>query len=120
MICECCREPLRFQWCDTHGVGACVRCGLPYTIYHYEEIDGKRQRVDKPPSVAIKTEWLALGVRYWEETKRRVFPAAYDMGFLSGSGRSYSGATEEDCAQFNEWLTAHKGEWPKDAEESAA
>ena len=117
MNCEICKQELLFQWSDTHGVGVCCNCGLPYTIFHYEGIRGseERRRVDKPPAVAIKAEWLPLAQRYWDETKRRVFPTSYDLG-ISRSGRSYSGATMEDAELFGAWMQKHKDEWPKEEE----
>jgi hypothetical protein len=98
--CECCNEPLRFRWSDTHGIGVCSNCGMPYTIYHYE---GNVRLTDKPPEIAIQPEGVALAKRYWAETHRRVFPAAFDMGIGRG-GRSYSGATAEDCEAFAAWM----------------
>lgn len=99
--CECCGDRLTFQWSDTHGVGACVQCGLPYTIYHYED----DKRVEKPPSVAVTPRGVEIAKEYWGETKRRVFPAVYDMG-VGRNGYSYSGASAEDCRLFNEWYAA--------------
>lgn len=118
--CDLCNGPLRFQWSDTHGVGVCCRCGLPYTIFHYEGEGDARQRVEKPPSVAIRDEWMPLTRRYWEETHRRVWPASYDMGFLRDRGCSYSGATRDDLEQFDNWLNTHITDWPKPAEEETA
>jgi hypothetical protein len=97
--CDCCGEDLSFQWSDTHGIGVCYRCGLPYTVYHYEN----NERVNKPPAVALTTEGVEIAKRYWVETHRRVYPAVYDMGILHGRRTSYSGATESDCAAFREW-----------------
>ncbi len=82
-LCDCCGESLSFQWSDTHGVGVCCRCGLPYTIYHYEGPEGETKRVDKPPAVALTAEGVEIAKRYWGETKRRVYPAVYDIG-ISG------------------------------------
>ena len=110
--CECCETELMVQWSDTHGVGACTTCGMPYTIYHYEEVDGKKTSVDKPPSIAIVPEWVEIGKRYWQETRGRVFPASFDMG-IGRSGRSYSGATLEDCKKFDAWCEAHEAELPR-------
>lgn len=114
--CQCCDESLRFQWSDTHGVGVCVTCGLPYRLYHYEGEGEDRRRVDKAPEVAVTADGINIAKRYWGEEKRRVFPAAYDMG-LGRTGRSYSGATEDDCDAFAAWWGAHKAEYqpsPKD------
>jgi len=115
--CECCDTELCVQWCDTHGVGACTTCGMPYTIYHYEEIDGKRERVTKPPAIALSPIGLEIAKRYWTEQHGRVFPACYDMG-IGRSGRSYSGATPEECEKFGAWYKEHEAEFPR--EEAAA
>jgi hypothetical protein len=105
--CECCGSDLTFQWSDTHGVGVCCHCGLPYTLYHYEN----DRRVEKAPSIALSDEGLQIAKRYWAEHKRRVFPACYDMG-IGRRGVSYSGATPGDCEAFGEWYEAnyHKQE----------
>ena len=34
--CEICGQCLVIRWCDYHGVAACVVCGSPYRIYHYD------------------------------------------------------------------------------------
>ena len=120
MKCVVCDSDLSFQWSDTHGVGVCWRCGMPYTVYHYEGEGDERKRVDKPPAPAIFEEWIPVGRRYWEETKRRVFPASFDMGFLSRRETSYSGATPGDVRAFDDWLEAHKDELPKPREQSTA
>lgn len=101
--CECCGDRLAFRWSDTHGVGVCYQCGLPYTVYHYEG----DTRVEKPPTVAVTPEGVEIAKRYWSEEHRRVFPAAYDMGILGSRGWSYSGATEDDCRKFADWYAAH-------------
>jgi hypothetical protein len=91
---------------------------MPYTIYHYEGEGDARKRVDKPPSSPIFEEWIPVARRYWEEKKRRVFPACFDMGFLSRRETSYSGATTDDCREWDKWLDLHKDELPKKREES--
>jgi hypothetical protein len=101
--CCCCEQQFSFTWTDTHGIAACLNCGMPYTIFHYEVVDGKSMRVDRPPSPAIMPEGIELAKKYWQEHHRRVFPGAYDMGILSGRGRSYSGASEEEMRLFHEW-----------------
>jgi hypothetical protein len=107
--CDCCGERLYFQWSDTHGVGVCITCGLPYRIYHYEKVEGgPEQRVEKPPEVALKPSGVEIAKRYWNEKRRRVFPAYFDMGILgSRGGRSYSGATAGDIEAFAEWYEAN-------------
>lgn len=106
--CAVCDQPISVTWTDTHGVGACIRCALPYRIYHYEG----DERVERPPSVAIEEAWLPLAREYWREKQRRVFPACYDMG-IERHGRTYSGASREDCELFDEWMTARKSRWPE-------
>lgn len=107
--CAVCGEPFHFRWTDTHGVAVCGNCGLPYRLYHYKN----DVRVDKPPTIAVKEEWLPLARQYWQERRRRVFPMAYDVGIFRGrGGRSYSGATEDDCEAFEQWLAGRKTEWP--------
>ena len=114
--CQICNSPLSIQWSDTHGVGACVTCGLPYRVIHYEDRDGKNVRVDKPPEVAVREDWLPLAVEYWNETHRRVFPASFDIGMGSRhDGRSYSGASKDDVGTWVAWLEARKDQWPNAA-----
>jgi hypothetical protein len=107
-LCAICEKPLSCVWSDTHGVGACFTCGLPYRLYHYEN----DTRVEKPPSVAVPDEWVVIGRKYWNETHRRTFPAAFD--FVGGrNGRTYSGATQDEINEWETWLDAHKDELPK-------
>lgn len=100
--CDCCGSELCFQWSDTHGVGVCTTCGLPYTIFHYEN----DKRVDKPPATAMTDEGVEIAKRYWNEKQRRVFPAYFDMG-IGRNGVSYSGATPGDCTAFRDWYQQH-------------
>ncbi len=110
MLCLVCEQPFFFHWSDTHGVGVCGTCGLPYVLYHYEN----DVRVDKPPVVAVKESWLPLAREYWQETHQRVFPGSHDMGiFRSRGGRTYSGATEDEMREFDAWLEARKDRWPE-------
>ena len=105
--CAICESTLRFKWSDTHGVAVCTTCGLPYRLYHYEN----DERVDKPPSIAVTDEWMPIGRKYWQETRRRTFPAAYD--FMNGRrGRTYSGASDDEIDKWNSWCDAHKAELP--------
>lgn len=100
--CDCCESVLSFQWSDTHGVGVCITCGLPYTVLHYED----NKRVEKPPEMSLTSEGLQIAKRYWGEKQRRVFPAYFDMG-IGRNGRSYSGASESDCRAFSDWYQEH-------------
>lgn len=113
--CECCGDPLRFAWTDTHGVGVCVTCGLPYRIYHYEN----GVRVDRQPSVVMLPSGVEIAKRYWAEKKRRVWPGTFDMGILHGRSYSYSGATESDMHDFDEWYGQNKDTFPEPTPEAA-
>ena len=117
-LCAVCDSSLMCKWTDTHGIGACGTCGCPYRLYHYEN----DQPVDKAPTLAVKEAWIPLAREYWQAEHRRVFPAAFDIAFLSGHERSYSGATPEDCKAFKAFLESRKDAWPKrdDAVESEA
>ena len=103
MDCEICNGPLRCRWTDTHGIGACFHCGAPYRIYHYED----NRRVEKPPELLLKQEWVELTRRYWQEVGRNVSP-----GFGNFPGSSYEVVTREDADSVNAWFDAHKDEWP--------
>lgn len=103
--CACCGERLAFRWSDTHGIGVCSNCGLPYRLYHYED----DKRVEKPSEVAVTSEGVEIAKRYWAETKRRVFPGCYDMG-IGQNGYSYSGASPSDYEAFDKW---YRREYPQ-------
>ena len=98
--CAVCGNAHGFQWTDTHGVGVCYQCAAPYTIFHYDE---SGERVSKPPLCALVDTGLALAKRYWAEIARKVFPGCCDIGFLGGRETTYSGATRDDMASFEEW-----------------
>ena len=99
MKCLVCENSLVFRWTDTHGVGVCNTCGAPYTVYHYED----KNRVDKPPEIALIDEGVTLAKRYWSEKSSRVFPGVYDMGMLGGRSTTYSGATQSEINEFGDW-----------------
>ena len=104
--CEVCERGLSFTWTDTHGVGVCMCCGVPYRIYHYDE-DNKRIP-DKAPVPAITKKGLEIAKQYWSEKGQMVYPGAFDMGFLGGREATYSGATANDIEAFNDWYTTHE------------
>lgn len=108
--CRICEESFSFRWTDTHGIGACSRCGAPYRIYHYED----DKRVEKPPELSFKAKWIPLIKRYWEENHRNCDPGAYNF-----PGSSYEVASKEDFEVYRDWMDAHKDEFPK-AEEVPA
>ena len=97
MNCEICNNVLRFCWTDAHGVAQCINCGTPYLIYHYED----NKRVDKPPQILLKQEYIPATKAYWEQNKR-VMPG----------GHSFPGGQElaspEDTRLFIEWLEKHE------------
>jgi len=113
--CEVCGSLLAFNWSDTHGVGVCHRCALPYVIYHY---DDNKQRVEKPPEVAVQEDWLPAAKAYYAETKRKVFPGAYSFMVHRG-GRTCCGATDDDIRAFNTWIDAHPELHPATVAEDA-
>ena len=106
--CEICDESLLCRWTDTHGIGACLKCGAPYRIYHYEN----DRRIEKPPKIQFTPKWTLIAKRYWKEVGHNCLPGAYN--FL---GSSYEVATEEDFNIFNAWMEAHKSELPKEADD---
>lgn len=98
--CVICGDGFRgFRWTDTHGIGACVNCGAPYTIYHYE--GGKR--LDKPPECLIKKEFVEATKAYWEARRMNVAPGAFNF-----PGSSYEVASEEEFKSASEWWAAQK------------
>lgn len=100
--CAVCEQELSCRWTDTHGIAVCITCGAPYRLYHYEN----DKRVQKAPELTLNESGLRIAREYWQETRRMVFPASYDMGIARG-GRTYSGASREDCEAFNEWMDRH-------------
>ena len=103
--CLICGEKSGWRWTDTHGVGACWKCGAPYQLYHYGE---NEQRVSKPPQLLIRTEWVPLIKRYWEQNHCNCDPGAYNI-----PGSRYEVATEDDYRIYNAWIMAHRAEWPQ-------
>ena len=106
-ICEVCGSELLCRWTDTHGVGVCVRCGTPYRLYHYDE---NGQPVNKPPECQLTPEWIKVARIYFASMGRMVDPGGFDMGLCGGRTATYSGATQDDSAAWNDWLTKHAAE----------
>lgn len=101
-FCVLCERELCFRWTDTHGVGVCTTCGLPYKIFHYEN----SKPIERPPSCALKPEALPMARSYWGETQSKVFPGCYDMG-VGINGSTFSGATIEEIKKFDTWVRKH-------------
>jgi hypothetical protein len=93
-MCEVCGEDFEFRWCDCHGIAACLTCGAPYRLLHY---DGD-ERVEKPPELLLKDGWLEPMQQYWEDAGRNIAPGAFMMG-----RSAYDPATEEDYRAFDAW-----------------
>lgn len=111
--CDICKtEPISFRWTDTHGFGACIRCGCPYKLYHYEGPEGQQHRVEKSPELLLLPEWVPITRRYWEETHRNCDPGAYNF-----PGSSYEVASREDFESYGSWMQVHKNELPGVVEE---
>ena len=91
MKCLICGYNLHCRWTDTHGIGACLLCGTPYRIYHYE--GNPKKRVDKPPKSLLNEEYVELTKRYWQETP----------GYGNFQGSSYEVATQEDVDACELW-----------------
>ena len=106
--CVVCGSQSLYRWTDTHGIGACLTCGCPYRLFHYEKDgEGKDRRVERQPECCILPDWLDLARRYWEEEHRNCDPGAYNF-----SGSSYEVATQEDVDTYQEWMEAHRDEFP--------
>lgn len=99
MNCVVCEQGLSLTWTDTHGVAACLNCGAPYRVFHYEN----DVRVEKPAELALDETGKAMALRYWQEAGRKVFPGCYDMGLTRGGATTYSGATQDEIESFNDW-----------------
>lgn len=105
-ICLVCGQVFGFKWSDTHGIGVCTVCCMPYRIIHYEETKDEngilqKAKVVRPPMVTLTAKGLEIAKAYWESTKRRVFPGYYDM-----PGSYYSGHSEQDMVDFEAWYVA--------------
>lgn len=109
-ICEICGEELHCRWTDTHGCGACLTCGAPYTLLHYDN----NVLLDKPPALALKPGWAPLMKQYWQETKRNCDPGAFNF-----PGSSYEVATPEEFEKHHAWFMAHKDQWPQEDQQAA-
>jgi hypothetical protein len=99
--CAVCDAGPRWRWTDTHGVAQCASCGTPYRIYHY---DGDK-RVDRPPEIRLKPEFVPMCREYWTSNKR-VMPGGHSMGF----GHGYEMATIEDAEAFSAWIDQRRRE----------
>lgn len=66
----CGLSPANWTWGDAHGEAMCRRCGTPYQLLQYEKDEnGENHRLDVPPKLNIKEDWVPVLTRYWEETQ---------------------------------------------------
>lgn len=96
MNCEICENEVSYRWTDSHGIAACIYCGAPYKLYHYEN----DKRIEKPPELLLLDP--APHRQYWNEQRRNVAPGAFNF-----PGSSYEVADREDFEIFNDWWEAN-------------
>lgn len=102
--CEICGDqPPTVTWVDLHGEAVCTNCGTPYKVIHYDE-DGNR--VDKPPTITIKKNWIPILEEYWEKTGEF-------MGLGNIMNYDQYPRFREACKKFNEWVEKNDKE-PKE------
>lgn len=98
MNCEICEtENPHWAWTDTHGVAQCCACGAPYKILHYEGEGESRKRVEKPPELCVKPEYVPILQAYRAEIGRMI-----PSGFSFPGGQEL--ATPDDISAFNAWM----------------
>lgn len=103
LICD--DEQMTVTWTDTHGVAVCYRCGCPYKLYHYDEND---KRIEKPRECLILEPWRPLIRKAWAELKINIAPG---YGCIPNS--PYNIAKPDDYETFNNWVEAHRDEYPQ-------
>jgi hypothetical protein len=98
MNCEICKtENPSWAWTDTHGVAQCWKCGTPYRLYHYEGEGEATKRVEKPPELCVKAEYVPVLQAYWNENQR-IIPS----GFSFPGGQEL--ASRSDSEAFSAWM----------------
>jgi hypothetical protein len=104
--CIICGHGPGFRWTDNHGIGACVRCGAPYRLYHYEkdEETGESKRVEKDPECLIAKYYIPFAREYWEAHHRNCMPGAFNF-----PGSSYEVATRKDFECYKKWNDENEG-----------
>lgn len=93
MTCKICGSGFSWVWTDTHGVAQCCTCGTPYRIYHYGD---DNERIDAPPEMQVKEEWVPVLQAYWKENHR---PMPGGHSFPGGQEL----ASRDDIEAWNEW-----------------
>ena len=104
--CGICDRDVLPVWTDTHGIAQCQACGAPYQIYHYEEINGRDTRIDKPWKLMLLPEYVQPARDYWQLNKRRM-PSGCSMGYSGDPGRPQELATREDGEAWLAWMSEY-------------
>lgn len=104
--CGICEEPLHCRWTDTHGVGACRKCGAPHRLYHYEGEGNAKRPVDKASELLTLPAFVPLLRRYHQETGRNCSPGAFNL-----PGSSYEVAVDEDFETLDRFVELHRSEF---------
>ena len=110
MNCEICKtENPSWAWTDTHGVAQCWKCGTPYRILHYDGEGDATKRVEKPPELCVKAEYVPVLQAYWSD-RGRIIPS----GFSFPGGQEL--ASRNDSEAFGAWMkeNAEKHKAPND------
>lgn len=96
----CGASPTRWTWSDKHGEAMCTQCGTPYQLLQYEGEKGNRKRIEGPPRINIKGDWLPILLQYWEETHR-----------FAGLGAMMIARDYPECVEgqrrFYDWVDDH-------------
>ena len=88
--CIICQEELRCRWTDLHGEGVCLTCETPYQLIQYDE---NKNRVEAPPAINIKEQYIPILQEYWQKFKK-------PMGFGCYLGINPS---QENFEAFVKW-----------------
>ena len=108
MKCTICNtEDPQWAWTDTHGIAQCWTCGAPYRLYHYE--GDPPRRIEKPPTLLLKDEYIELCQRFHRET-------GYKMPGGFSFSQDYERASTVDRRAFNDWMDQHGPQEPNEAD----
>ncbi len=88
--CVVCQEKLYCRWTDQHGEGVCLTCETPYMLIQYDE---NKKRIEAPPAINIKEQYIPVLQEYWQKFKR-------PMGFGYYLGKNPS---EKNLRTFAKW-----------------
>jgi hypothetical protein len=91
-VCQICDTGLRMSWTDYHGEAVCQMCGTPYQVFQYDE---NNNRIDAPPAINIKDDYVPKLREYWQKFRRNMGLGTY----LGAKPR------QDDFNAFHEWLS---------------